>query len=77
MGDLSGDGGSVESEPEGRVFRHFFSTKAPGAGMGMGLSICRRIVRAHGGRISFRTEPGAMCEFILEFPTRKAAEAMV
>jgi len=77
MGDLSGDGGSVESEPEGRVFKHFFSTKAPGAGMGMGLSICRRIVRAHGGRISFRTEPGAMCEFILEFPTRKAAEAMV
>jgi len=76
MGDSLAKKEPVESEPQGRVFKHFFSTKAPGAGMGMGLSICRRIVRAHGGRISFRTEPGTMCEFLVDLPAHKVVEAL-
>jgi len=76
MGDFPGDSSSAELKQEGRVFKHFFSTKAPGAGMGMGLSICRRIIRAHGGKISFRTEPGSMCEFIVELPVQKRVEVL-
>jgi signal transduction histidine kinase len=41
-----------------------------GEGMGLGLSICHRIVQESGGRISVKTELGKFCEFMLEFPVR-------
>lgn len=48
-----------------RVFDAFYTTK-PG-GMGLGLSICRSIIEAHGGRIwaSRDVGPGAMFQFTL------------
>jgi C4-dicarboxylate-specific signal transduction histidine kinase len=59
----SGPGLNLESFD--RLFDPFYTTK-PG-GMGMGLSICRSIVEAHGGRIwvSRTASPGAILQFTL------------
>jgi PAS domain S-box-containing protein len=59
----SGTGISVDSAR--RLFDAFFTTKAEG--MGMGLSICRSIIEAHGGRIWAESpdEGGARLRFVL------------
>ena len=48
-----------------RVFEAFYTTKPDG--LGMGLSICRSIIEAHGGRLwATASEPqGAIFEFTL------------
>ena len=58
-------GPGLNPESFDRLFDAFYTTK-PG-GMGMGLSICRSIVEAHGGRIwaSRTAGPGATVQFTL------------
>ncbi|MBO9623360.1 MAG: hypothetical protein J7500_11680 [Sphingomonas sp.] len=49
-----------------RIFEPFYSTK--GGGMGMGLSICRTTIEAHGGSLLARSEPGAGATFTIALP---------
>ncbi|HMJ43812.1 MAG TPA: PAS domain-containing protein [Pseudolabrys sp.] len=60
------DGGpGLKPESLNRLFDPFYSTKP--AGMGMGLSICRAITEAHGGRLwaTANTPRGAVFQFTL------------
>jgi two-component system sensor histidine kinase ChvG len=51
-----------------RVFERFFTTDAERDGTGLGLAIVKSVASAHGGQISFSSEPGCTC-FSLQLPT--------
>ncbi len=40
-----------------KIFDYLFTTKPPGEGLGLGLSLAQRIVRDHGGDIEVKTSP--------------------
>jgi PAS domain S-box-containing protein len=66
-------GPGLSSETRDRIFEPFFTTKSDG--MGMGLSICRTIVDAHGGRLwaSSRSPRGAVFQFTVPSAAKRAA----
>jgi len=51
------DGPGIPREAQRRIFEPFYTTKEVGAGTGLGLDVVRRIVVAHGGKVSVRSEP--------------------
>jgi signal transduction histidine kinase len=64
------NGTGIDSQHLDKIFDPFYTTKDVGEGMGLGLSICYRIVQECDGRIEVKTEAGKFCEFILEFPAK-------
>ena len=69
----NGEGISPEDLP--KIFDPFFTSKDVGEGMGLGLSICYRIMQQHGGGIEVRSEPGVYSEFTLRFPSTPSSMA--
>ncbi len=67
------NGVGINPEDLGKVFEPFFTTKDVGEGMGLGLSICYRIIEEHEGKIRIQSEPGRFCEFTIELPRHAPA----
>lgn len=65
------NGEGIDADAINKVFDPFFTTKDVGEGMGLGLTICHRIVREYQGRITVRSERGKFSEFRLEFPAKE------
>ena len=59
--------GMTEQTKE-KAFNKFYTTKAEGNGTGIGLSVCKKIIENHKGRIHIESERGRGTEFIIELP---------
>lgn len=63
------NGKGIPPENLEKVFEVFFSTAGPdGDGSGVGLTIVKRIVESHGGRIRVESEVGVGSEFVFTLP---------
>lgn len=49
--EVEDDGPGIGEELRERIFEPFFSTKNRGEGTGLGLSVCRKLIEAHGGTL--------------------------
>ena len=63
---VSDVGPGIPVEKLKEVFEPFFTTKAQG--MGLGLSIARTIVEAHGGQLSAENQAGRGAAFRIRLP---------
>lgn len=63
------DGPGIPDDKIDKVFDMFFTTKAPGAGTGQGLAICKSIVEnTHGGKLTVESSEGQGTAFIITLP---------
>jgi two-component system NtrC family sensor kinase len=65
---VSDDGDGIPPEDQPHVFEPFFSTKPAGRGTGLGLTVVRNIVFAHGGQITFQSKLGSGTTFVVSLP---------
>ena len=68
--EIADDGPGIAPDALAHVFDPFFTTKPAGAGTGLGLAVCHRIVSAHGGRIDIRPNNGRGTRVRVALPVR-------
>jgi signal transduction histidine kinase len=66
---VTDNGRGLDKEMMAEVFKPFVSTKAKG--LGIGLSICRSIVRAHGGTLGFDEDYAGGARIVLSLPLKR------
>jgi signal transduction histidine kinase len=67
------DGPGVPVDTLKDIFDPFYSTKRPGGGTGMGLSVAMGIVKNYAGKIDFQSAPGGGAVFTVYLPLPTAA----
>ena len=66
-------GHGISGEDMQKIFQPFFTARKK-AGMGLGLSICERIIRNHGGKIEVETEQGQGTLFRIRLPVKSLSQ---
>jgi two-component system NtrC family sensor kinase len=67
---ISDNGCGIAQENLSRIFDPFFTTREVGTGIGLGLTVSRDIVRAHGGHIEVESRVGAGTTFTVHLPLK-------
>jgi signal transduction histidine kinase len=61
------NGEAIPIHVQSKLFQPYFTTKKPGQGTGLGLTICQQLIEQHGGRILFSSQEGDTC-FVVDLP---------
>ena len=69
---LLDDGPGIAPEILPNIFDPFYTTRRPGRGTGLGLSVCRAILREHGGNVEAASAPGGGAVFTVTLPIASA-----
>ena len=70
--EVQDSGTGIATEHLETIFETFFTTKQKG--MGMGLSICRSIIKSHGGRLWAENIEGGGAIFRFSLPVARELE---
>ncbi len=68
--EVADNGIGIDKELKDQVFHEFFSSKGD-KGTGLGLMVTQKIMKEHGGRITFRSRPLQGTTFVATFPKRE------
>ncbi|RAK14068.1 PAS domain S-box-containing protein [Salipiger aestuarii] len=74
---ISDTGTGIPEHSLHKIFEPFYTTKGPGQGSGIGLSMVQGFVKQSGGTVQVYTEPGQGTTFKLYFPATNADGSMV
>jgi signal transduction histidine kinase len=69
-------GHGIPSNLQDKIFTPFFTTKALGEGIGLGLYVSKKILHEHGGRIYFSSREGKT-EFIVVLPVEHRTSSKI
>ena len=72
--EVEDTGRGIPEEELGCVFEPFYTTKPPGRGTGLGLSVARSIIEDHRGEIAIRSAPGRGTAVTVRIPATREGE---
>ena len=72
IAEVIDEGSGIARHELPKIFEPFYTTKPPGRGTGLGLSVCYSIIAAHSGRIEVDSALGAGTTFRVMLPNERA-----
>jgi len=70
---IQDNGCGIPEAVRSQVFDAFFTTRPVGSGTGLGLTVARDTVRAHGGQLTLDSQEGAGTRVVLTLPVKQGS----